>query len=86
MELVLVPVLSKPNDSFLSLSMGTLWSCGSQGDEVLKFIDVKTIQAVVAMIPHRPKILGLPLSERFFLVKKPGLDVATLAGVGERTC
>jgi len=35
------------------------------------------------MIPHRPKILGLPLSEPFFLVKKPGLDVATLAGVGE---
>jgi len=35
------------------------------------------------MIPHRLKILGLPLSEPFFLVKKLGLDVATLAGVGE---
>jgi hypothetical protein len=32
------------------------------------------------MIPHRPEIRGQHATERFFLVEKPGLDVATLAG------
>ena len=50
---------------------------------MLRFIDVKTIQSVVAMIPHRPEILGLSLSERFFLVEKLGLDVAIMAGIKE---
>ena len=63
--------------------MNTLWSCEYQDDNALKFIDVKTIQAVVAMIPHRPAIEGRPPSQRFFLVEKPGLDVAVMAGAGE---
>lgn len=63
--------------------MNTLWSCEYQDDLGLKFIDVKTIQAVVAMIPHRPVIEGCPPSERFFLVEKPGLDVAVMAGAEE---
>lgn len=83
MGLTLVSLFSKPDEHLKTLSVNTLWSCEYQGDGGLKFIDVKTIQAVVAMIPHKPKIPGRPPSERFFLVEKPGLDVATIAGVEE---
>lgn len=41
------------------------------------------IQAVVAMVPHAPAIDGQEARERFFLVEKPGLDVAVMAGVEE---
>jgi len=58
-----------------------LWSCEYQGDSALEFIDVKSIQAVVSMIPHTPNIPGKVPSERFFLVEKPGLGVAIIAGV-----
>jgi hypothetical protein len=68
--------------------MNTLWSCENQGDSALKFIDVKTIQSVVAMIPHsKPAMAGQQSDsesdDRFFLVEKPGLDVAIMAGVEE---
>jgi len=56
--------------------MKALWSCCYLGDSALKFIDVKTIRSVVAMIPHRVSIEGRPAEDRFFLVEKPGFDVA----------
>jgi hypothetical protein len=37
------------------------------------------------MIPHRVEMAVFPPSERFFLVEKPGLDVAMIAGVEENT-
>ena len=40
-------------------------------------IDVKSIEAVVAMVPHQP----FPDSPgRFFLVEKPDLEIAFLSG------
>jgi len=60
-----------------------MWSCEYQGDAALKFIDVKTIQSVVAMVPHTPAIEGQDPGERFFLVEKPGFDVAIIAGIQE---
>jgi hypothetical protein len=83
MGLALVSLYSRPDETLLSLSVNTLWSCEYQGDDALRFIDVKIIQAVVAMIPHRVELPGFPPSERFFLVEKPGLDVAMMAGVEE---
>lgn len=83
MGLALVSLYSRPDETLLSLSVNTLWSCEYQGDDALMFIDVKIIQAVVAMIPHRVELPGFPPSERFFLVEKPGLDVAMMAGVEE---
>jgi hypothetical protein len=47
------------------------------------FVDVKSIQSVVAMIPHAPLVDGRQESERFFLVEKPGFDVAVMAGMEE---
>jgi len=45
----------------------------------VKVIDVKSISAVVAMVPHQP----FPGEERFFLVEKPGLDTTTIGGIEE---
>jgi hypothetical protein len=48
-----------------------------QGNKALMVVEVFAIQAVIAMIPHKlpnhPEVC-------FFLVKKPGFDVAQFAG------
>ena len=62
-------------------SHDTLWSCEYQGDTAFRFIDAKTIQSVVAMIPHKPVIEAQQLGEWFYLVEKPGLDVAVIGGM-----
>jgi hypothetical protein len=85
MALALVSPYSKPDPTILRRSMNTLWSCKHRGDSALKFIEVRTIQAIVAMIPRKPAIIGQQTEERFFLVEKPlaGLDVAIIAGIEE---
>jgi len=55
---VLVSLFSRPDPILLGLSVNTLWSCKYRGDSALEFIDVKCIQAVVAMVPHAPEIDG----------------------------
>jgi hypothetical protein len=81
--LALVSLYSRPDPTLLRISVNTLWSCEYQGDSALRFINVKSIQSVVAMIPHVPVIEGQDAGERFFLVEKPGLDVAMMAGTEE---
>jgi hypothetical protein len=81
--LALVSLYSNPDIDLLRLSHDTLWSCEYQGDSALKVIDVKTIKSVVAMIPHSPAIGGQEARDRFFLVEKPGFDVALIAGTEE---
>jgi hypothetical protein len=49
----------------------------------LRFIDVKSIQSMVAMVPYTPAIEGEDLGEWFFLVEKPGFDVAIIVGIQE---
>ncbi|KAI9433273.1 hypothetical protein H4582DRAFT_1766398, partial [Lactarius indigo] len=73
--LALVSLYSLPDPTLCMTSMKTLWSCKYLGDAALKFVDVKAIQSVVAMIPHSPLIDGRPAEERHFLVEKPGLNV-----------
>jgi hypothetical protein len=41
-------------------------------------IAVESIKAVVAMVPHQP--FPGEAVERYFVVEKPGLDVASLGG------
>jgi len=38
---------------------------------------------MVAMVPHAPVINGQEAHKQFFLVEKPGLDVAIMAGAEE---
>ena len=81
--LTLVSLYSRLDQTLLDVSVNMLWSCEYQGDSALRFINVKCIQAVVAMIPHAPVIEGREARECFFLVAKPGLDIAMMAGTEE---
>lgn len=80
--LALVSVYSPPHSELLTLSHHTLWSCTYYGDSSLRVIDVRSIVAVIAMVPHRP--FSGDDTDRFFVVEKPGLDVASLGGSTER--
>jgi hypothetical protein len=66
---------SPPDLALLEASYHTLWSCSYQGDTALRVIDVKTIVSVVAMVPLS--------AGRYFVVEKPGLNVAHMAGRDE---
>ena len=81
--LALISLYSTPDPRLLKASHNTLWSCEHQGDSALRFINAKAIQLVVAMIPHTPRIEAQQLGERFFLVEKPGLDVALIGGMDD---
>ncbi|KAG1834730.1 hypothetical protein EV424DRAFT_1309649 [Suillus variegatus] len=75
--LALVSLYSPLNYQLLEESYHTLYSCTYQGNEALKLVDVSSIQSVIAMVPHK---LPGDLELCFFLVEKPGLDVAQIAG------
>ena len=87
--LAMVSKFSAPEPTLLELSSGTLWSATPGGDRGLCLVDVRDIQAVVAMVPHPAPISGVPhpgrldLTGRFCVVEKPGLEVAVLGGVEE---
>lgn len=79
MTLAVVSVYSPPRSDLLIQSHGTLASCKYLGDSNITIIDATCIKAVVAMIPHSPA--GIADEGRyFFLVERPGLDIANLAG------
>jgi hypothetical protein len=83
---MLISLFSKPDPILLQLSVNTLWSCDYQCDSALVFVNIKCIQAVVAMVPHVYLEIGDPAQKphkQFFLVEKPGLDVAVMAGIEE---
>ncbi|KAG6913570.1 hypothetical protein DXG01_005857 [Tephrocybe rancida] len=70
-HLAFVVCYGLPHAGLLETSKQTLWSC-SREDGLLRAIDVKSIQSVVAMVPH--EIAG---EQRYFLAEKPGLDISS---------
>jgi hypothetical protein len=54
--LALVLLFSNLDPTLLRLLVKTLWSCEYLGDSALKFIDVKCIRTIMAMVPHVPVI------------------------------
>ncbi|KAJ8580934.1 hypothetical protein M405DRAFT_887586 [Rhizopogon salebrosus TDB-379] len=52
----MVSVYSHPDPELLQRSTQTVWSCKHEGDQALQLVGVKSIQSVVAMIPHRHKL------------------------------
>jgi hypothetical protein len=75
----MVSFYSLPHQELLELSYNTLLSCTHEKD--LKVIDVRSIHAVVAMVPHQP----FPGEPRYYVVEKPGLDITSLGGSTEVT-
>jgi len=80
--LAMVSCFSSPNKTLLDVSYNTLRSCTYLGQDGLMVIDVKYINSVIAMVPHQP--FGGDSVQRYFVVEKPGLEVACLGGVEER--
>ena len=77
----LVSKYSPPHTEILEESYHTFWSCTHGEIENMEIIPVKSILAVVAMIPHN--LTSNDPKQQYFLSEKPGLEVACLAGVEE---
>ena len=79
----MVSLYSHPHRELYEFSFHTLLSCTYAGDmhHNLQVINAKSIKNVVVMVPHHP-FPGDTL-ERYFVVEKPGLDIACLGGVVE---
>jgi hypothetical protein len=75
--LALISLYSNPDPALLQASHHTLWSCKYQGDAALRAVDAKKIVGVAAMVPL-PGVEG-----RYFVVEKPGLDIAHMGGNDE---
>ncbi|KAG1837569.1 hypothetical protein DFJ58DRAFT_862856 [Suillus subalutaceus] len=77
-DVAVISMFLLPNKDLLDLSCHTVSSCQHEEDDI-RVVDLKSILSVVGMVPHQPT---LPLSvteDRFFMVVKPGLDIATFS-------
>ncbi|KAI6001213.1 hypothetical protein EDD15DRAFT_2159002 [Pisolithus albus] len=74
-DIALVTLYSHPHPHLLEQSYGVLASCTKLGEASLQVVKISAIQAVVAMVPHRPVINGVA-EERYFLVEKTGMEIA----------
>jgi hypothetical protein len=77
----LVSKYSPPHTGILEESCHTFWSSTHGKIENMEIIPVKSILAVVAMIPHN--LTPNDPEQLYFLSEKPGLEVAHLAGIEE---
>lgn len=78
--LAMLSVFSDPDPHLFAESHGVVLSCTYSGDEAIIVTDYSSISSVVAMVPHRPPGWNME-SNRYFVVEKPGLDVADLSGI-----
>lgn len=79
----MVSLYSQPDSELLAISSNTLWSCRHLGDRDVVDVDVRCIEAIVAVVPHSVGIFGQEWEGQVFVVEKPGLDVSIMAGVVE---
>lgn len=75
-NVALVQLYSPAHQQLAANSFGTVLSCLPSQPGDLHVIDVKTILAVVGMVPHTPRLPTGETEDRFFVVEKSGLDVA----------
>jgi hypothetical protein len=76
-NVAVISLFSLPDNELLELSSHVVASCTYYGDDDIRVIDIKSITDVVAMVPHRPRLPSGVVEDRFFMVEKPGLDVAS---------
>lgn len=79
----LVSRYSPPHAEMLKKSYNTYWSCTHGRVENMEIIPVERILSVVSIIPH--KLFEDDSEQRYFVVEKPGLDIADIGGVEEST-
>ena len=91
LTLAAISVFTRPAEELLEQSAYTLMGCFYQGQRACEVIRATDILSVVAMVPlprcHLDPVVppvGQNYDNRFFVVEKPGLEVAFMAGrVGE---
>ncbi|KAF8985577.1 hypothetical protein BDQ17DRAFT_1194575, partial [Cyathus striatus] len=71
----MVSLFSTPDRQLLHESSGTILSCMLLGETNLRVIDVKTINSIVAAIPHPRNDHHPELEGNVFILEKPGLDL-----------
>jgi hypothetical protein len=77
----LVSKYSPPHAEILKKSYNTYLSCTHGRIENMEIIPVERILSVVSIIPH--KLFENDSEQRYFVVEKPGLDIAHMGGVEE---
>ena len=78
----MLAVYSDPHPTLLLESSGTFLSCTFEENRLF-VADVGNIDAVVAMIPHEVRVGNSDPEKRWFVVEKPGLDIANMDGYAE---
>ncbi len=83
----MVSIYSPPDAELLYESSETVYSCEHQGETGLHAVFISDIAAVVAMVPlfdvtGEGEVI-IP-ENQYFLVEKPGLDVAVFRGEEEQ--
>lgn len=79
-NLALVRLFSLPDQALLELSHHVVPSCIQLNS--IHAIPVQDIISVITMVPHKRQTEG-GVEDRFFMVEKPGLDLAHFTGVAE---
>lgn len=75
-DIAMIMIFSLPDNDLLDLFYHTVSSCRHEEDNIC-VIDIKSILGVVGMVPHKPTLLSGVTEDRYFMVEKLGLDIAT---------
>ncbi|KAG1740749.1 uncharacterized protein EDB91DRAFT_1019785, partial [Suillus paluster] len=75
-DVAIVVMYSQPDVAILDLSFQAVSLCAYLEDDI-QVVNIKSIKAVVGMVPHKPTLPSGVVENWFFLVEKPGLDIAT---------
>ncbi|KAG0702249.1 hypothetical protein DFH29DRAFT_763492, partial [Suillus ampliporus] len=75
-DVAVISMFSLPDNDLLELSCHTVSSCRLEDDDI-RVIDIKSILGVVGMVPHKPTLPSGVTEDRYFMVERPGLDIAT---------
>ncbi|KAG2342178.1 hypothetical protein BDR05DRAFT_976597 [Suillus weaverae] len=76
-DVAVISMFSLPDQELLDLSCLTVSLCRHDEDDDVRVIDLKSILSVIGMVPHQPTLPSGVTEDRFFVVEKPGLDIAT---------
>ncbi|KAG1812448.1 uncharacterized protein BJ212DRAFT_1301462 [Suillus subaureus] len=76
-NVAVISLFSLPDNELLELLSHVVTSCAYYGDDGIHVIDIKSITDVVTMVPHHPRLPSEVVEDHFFMVEKPGLDVAS---------
>ncbi|EIW55808.1 uncharacterized protein TRAVEDRAFT_129723 [Trametes versicolor FP-101664 SS1] len=86
----MVSEFSSPDPTIARETFGVLLACLHRGDLSRRIIDVKEIVSAVGMVPlpttaeeRARDPTGTLYADRYFVVEKPGLEVAVLGGIEE---